>query len=144
MTYCSYFCAGQNGLNIRRRIFLQFQIENYTCSTRLWLSYFICDNKHTFGKQMSPDLAMLLAFLLETVDWLDKMAHKHTWKTQSDKTHFSVRPHDFSHASPIKFASYVVFMFVLVCLFRFLWEIILLSYMTYMLVTHFDLSLNLF
>ena len=47
---------------------LQLQIENYTCSTRLWMSYFICDNKHTFGKQMPPDLAMLLAFLIETVD----------------------------------------------------------------------------
>ena len=51
--------------------FSQLQIENYKCSTRLWLSYFICDKKHTFVKQMSPDLAMLLAFLLETVDWLD-------------------------------------------------------------------------
>ena len=35
---------------------------------RLKISY----NKHTFVKQMSPDLAMLLAFLLETVDLLDK------------------------------------------------------------------------
>ena len=68
MTYCGYFHAGQNGLNIMRRFFLQFQIEYYTCSTRLWLAYFIRDNKHTFGKQMSPDLAMFLAFLLETVD----------------------------------------------------------------------------
>ena len=32
----------------------------------------MCDNKHTFGKQMPSDLAMLLAFLIETVDWLDK------------------------------------------------------------------------
>ena len=54
---------------------LQLQIENYTSSTRLWLSYFICDNKHTFVKQMSPDLAMLLVFyIFETVDWLDKSA----------------------------------------------------------------------
>ena len=52
---------------------LQLQIENYTCSTRLWLSYFICNNKNTFVKQMSPDLAMLLTFLLATVDWLDKV-----------------------------------------------------------------------
>ena len=44
------------------------QTENYTCSTRLWLSDFICGNKHTFGKQMPPDLAMLLAFSIETVD----------------------------------------------------------------------------
>ena len=51
---------------------LQLPIENYTCSTRLCFSYFICDNKHTFGKQIPPDLAMLLAFLIETVDWLDK------------------------------------------------------------------------
>ena len=56
--------AGQNNEdNI-----LQLEIENYTCSTRLLLSYFLCDNKHTFVKQMSPDLAMLLAFLLQTVD----------------------------------------------------------------------------
>ena len=51
---------------------LQLPIENYTCSTRLWLSYFLCDNKHTFGKRMPPYLAMLHAFLIETVDWLDK------------------------------------------------------------------------
>ena len=29
---------------------------------------FICDNKHTFGKQMPPDLAMLRALSIETVD----------------------------------------------------------------------------
>ena len=35
-------------------------------------------------------------------------------------------------------------MFVLVCLCRFLWQIILLTYMSYELVAHFDLSLDLF
>ena len=35
----------------------------------------LCDNKHTFGKQMPPDLAMLLAFLIETVDCLDNNTH---------------------------------------------------------------------
>ena len=83
MTYCGYFCDVQHERHRNKRQstyrrpkwseyyednILQLQIENYTCSTRLWLSYFICGNKHTFGKQMSPDLAMLLAFLLETVD----------------------------------------------------------------------------
>ena len=53
--------------------FSQLQIENYTCSTRLWLSYFISDNKHTFGKQIPPDLPMLLAFSVKTVDRLDKI-----------------------------------------------------------------------
>ena len=45
---------------------LQLQIENYTCSTRL------CDNKHTFGKQMPPDLAVLPALSIETIDWQNK------------------------------------------------------------------------
>ena len=83
MTYCGYFCDVQRERHRNKRQStyrrpkwseyyeeksLQLQIENYTCSTKLWLSYFICDNKHTFGKQMPPDLAMLLAFLIETVD----------------------------------------------------------------------------
>ena len=42
----------QNGLNIMSRTFHSFKSK-----IRLWLSYFICDNKHTFGKQMPPDLA---------------------------------------------------------------------------------------
>ena len=86
MTYCGYFSDIQHERHRNKRLstyrrpkwseyyednILQPQIENYTCSTRLWLSCFICDNKHTFAKQMWPDLAMLLAFLLETVDWLD-------------------------------------------------------------------------
>ena len=72
MTYCGYFCdvLRERHRNKRQSTyrrpkwgeFFKLQIENYTCSTRLWLSYFICDNKHTFVKQMSPDLAMLLAF----------------------------------------------------------------------------------
>ena len=61
-----------------------------------------------------------------------------------DKTCFSVRPHDFLHPSPINSALYVVVMFLLVCLCRFLWHIILLTYMSYKLVAHFDLSLDLF
>ena len=35
-------------------------------------------------------------------------------------------------------------MLVLVCLCRCLWQIILLTYMSYELIAHFDLSLNLF
>ena len=58
------------------------------------------------------------------------------------KTHFSVGPYDFLHPFPINSALYVVIMFVLVCLCRFLWKIILLTYMTYKLVAHFDLSLH--
>ena len=69
------------------------------------------------------------------------MAHKHT-ERQCDKTHFSVRPRDFLHPSPVNSALYVVITFVLVC--RFLWQIILLTYMSYELVAHFDLSLDLF
>ena len=56
------------------------------------------------------------------------VVHKHT-ERQCDKTHFSVRPPDFLHPSPINSALYVVIMFVLVCLCRFLWQIILLTYM---------------
>ena len=65
-------------------------------------------------------------------------------KDKCDKTHFSVRPLDILHPSPINSAFYVVIMFVLVCLCRFLWQIILLTYMSNELVAHFDLSLNLF
>ena len=83
MTYCGYFCDAQLERRRNKRQptyrrpkwseyyeenFVQLQIENYACSTRFWLSCFICDNKHTFGKQMSPDLAMLFAFLLKTID----------------------------------------------------------------------------
>ena len=35
-------------------------------------------------------------------------------------------------------------MFVLVCLCKFLWQIILLTYLSYELVAHFNLSLELF
>ena len=83
MTYCGHFSDVQRKRHRNKRQStyhrpkwseyyeekcLQLQIKNYTCSSRLWLSYLICDNKHTFVKQMSSDLAMLLAFLLETVD----------------------------------------------------------------------------
>ena len=85
MTYCGFFwCQRERHRNKRQSTYrrpkwseyyeeksLQLQVENYACSTRCF-SYFICDNKHTFGKQIPPDLAMLLAFLIETVDWLDK------------------------------------------------------------------------
>ena len=57
-----------------------------------------------------------------------------------DKTCFSVRPHDFLHPSPINSALYVVVMFVLVCLRRFLWQILLLTYTSYKLDAHIDLS----
>ena len=76
MTYSGYFCDVQHERHRNKRQstyrrpkwsesyeenFSQLQSENYTCSARLWLSYFICDSKHSLGKQMSPDLAMLLA-----------------------------------------------------------------------------------
>ena len=38
----------------------------------------MCDNKQTFGKQMPLDLAMLLAFSIETVDLLDNSGALHT------------------------------------------------------------------
>ena len=38
----------------------------------------------------------------------------------------------------------MLLLFVFVCLCRFLWQIILLTYMSYELVAHFDLSLDLF
>ena len=63
----SLLTAGQNGLKIYMENFSQLQIK-YTCCVRLWLSYFMSDNKHTFGKQVPPDLALLLAFLIKTVD----------------------------------------------------------------------------
>ena len=71
------------------------------------------------------------------------MAHKRTERL-CDKTHSSVRPRDFLHPSPVNSALYVVIMFALACLCRLLWQIILLTYMSYELVAHFDLSLNLF
>ena len=72
------------------------------------------------------------------------IAHKRTERHKCYKTHFSVRPHDFLHPSPVNSALYVVIIFVLVCLCRFLCQIILLTYMIYKLVAHFDLSLDLF
>ena len=65
--------AGQNGLNIMRNFFSQLQIKNYTHSN--WLG-FGCPVLYVtisilWGKQMPPDLAVLLAFSIETVDWLD-------------------------------------------------------------------------
>ena len=60
-------------------------------------------------------------------------------KDKCDKTHFSVRPRDFLHPSPINSALYVVIMFV--------WSAyadILLTYMSNELVAHFDPSLDLF
>ena len=68
------------------------------------------------------------------------MARKHTERHKCDKTHFSVRPRDFLRLSPINSALYVVIMFVLVCFCRFLWQIILLTYMSYKLAAHFDLA----
>ena len=55
-------------------------------------------------------------------------------KDKCDKTHFSVRPRDVLHPSPVNSALCVVIMFVLVCLCRFLWQVILLTYMSYELV----------
>ena len=82
-----------------------------------------------------------------TVDDLWKSrGHKHThWlRHKCDKTHFSVRPCVFLHPSPVNSALYVVIMFVLVCLCKSLWQFILLTYMSYQLVAHFDLYLDLF
>ena len=39
------------------------------------------------------------------------MAHIHTEIHKYDKTHFSVRPRDFLHPSPIRSALYVAIMF---------------------------------
>ena len=64
------------------------------------------------------------------------MAHKHTKRHKCDKTHFSVRPRDLLHLSQINSELYVAVMFVWVCLCRFLWQIILLTYMSYELVVH--------
>ena len=72
------------------------------------------------------------------------MAHKHTERQIWWNSFFLVRPCDFLHPSPINATLYVVIMFVLVCLCRFLWQIILLTYMSYELVAHFDLSSDLF
>ena len=60
--------AGENGLNIMRRIVHTFKTKIIHVLLQLWLSYFICDNKHTFGKQMPPDLAVLPALSIETID----------------------------------------------------------------------------
>ena len=46
----------------------------------------------------------------------------------------------YLNPSPINSALYVVIVFVLVCLCRFLWQIILLTYTSYKSVAHFDLS----
>ena len=70
---------------------------------------------------------------------ITSVAHKHTQSHKYDKTHFSIRPHDFLHPSPINSALYVVIMFVLVCLCRFLWLICLLTQVT-SLVAHFGQS----
>ena len=69
---------------------------------------------------------------------LDQTSMAHTERHKCDKTHFSVRPHDFLHPSAVNSASNVVIMFVLVCLCRFIWQIILLTYMSYKLVANFD------
>ena len=60
--------GGQNGLNIMRRPFHSFKLKIIHDLLGLWLSYFTCDNKHIFGKQMPPDSAVLLAFSIGTVD----------------------------------------------------------------------------
>ena len=60
--------AGQNGLNIMGRIFHSFKSKIIHVLLGFGCPILLCDNKHTFGKQMSPDLAMLLAFSIKTVD----------------------------------------------------------------------------
>ena len=83
MTYCGYFSgvsardaetkdnlltAGQNGLNIMRRNLYSFQSKiihvllGFACPI-LYVTISIL-----LGKQIPPDLPMLLAFLIETVD----------------------------------------------------------------------------
>ena len=68
------------------------------------------------------------------------MALKHTERQKVIKLTFQ----SGLVTSPINSALCVVIMFVLVCLCRFLWQIIVLTYMSYELVAHFDLSLDLF
>ena len=60
--------AGQNGLNIMGRIFHSFKSKIIHVLLGFGCPILLCDNKHTFGKQMSPDVAMLLAFSIKTVD----------------------------------------------------------------------------
>ena len=59
--------TGQNSLNIMRKICHSVKSKVIRVLTRLWLSYFICDNKHIYGKQMPPDLALLLVFFYQTM-----------------------------------------------------------------------------
>ena len=51
-------------------------------------------------------------------------------KTQCDKTHVTVRPRDFLDPSPVNVSFYVFIVFVLVCLCRFLRQILLLTRVT--------------
>ena len=88
MTYCDYSCDVQRETHRNKwqsayrrpkrsdyyeENFSQLQIKNYTHSN--WLG-FGCPILYVtisilWGKQMPPDLAVLLAFSIETVDWLD-------------------------------------------------------------------------
>ena len=73
------------------------------------------------------------------------MAHKHTKRHKCDKTHFSVRPPDFLHLSPINSALLLYVVTDYVC-FGLLTQISLADYSAYLheLVADFDLSLDLF
>ena len=88
MTYCDYSCDVQRETHRNKwqsayrrpkrsdyyeENFSQLQIKNYTHSN--WLGFgcpilYVTISIH-WGKQMPPGLAVLLAFSIETVDWLD-------------------------------------------------------------------------
>ena len=60
--------AGQNGLNIMRIIFYSFKSKIIHVLLGFDCPILLYDNKHTFGKQVPPDLAMLLVFSIKTID----------------------------------------------------------------------------
>ena len=60
--------AGQNGLNIMRIIFYSFKSKIIHVLLGFDCPILLYDNKHTFGKQVPTDLAMLLVFSIKTID----------------------------------------------------------------------------
>ena len=60
--------SGQNGLNIMKIIFHSFKSKIIHILLGFGCPILLYDNMHTFGKQVPPDLAMLLAFSIKTID----------------------------------------------------------------------------
>ena len=71
---------------------LQLPIENYTCSTRLCLSYFICDNKYTFGEANTTRFAHVACFLNRN-SRLTRQKWKQNAKSDSDYRAFHQSAH---------------------------------------------------